>query len=153
MNPISNPNIQVSFEYMAHTTITTMTHKQLWSCLNPKCLELGYGRSKSNAFMMPDGREDFLCECGTTRNFCKYDRENKEPIENLQTKMKDRVKEELNRYSNFYNKYYGVDVTLRQEHVSSLWNKIFFMSDVDFTLELIKSKKENNYVIEGSVNV
>ena len=60
--------------------------------------------------------------------------------------LKEKVKEELDRYSDFYKKYYNADVTLRQEHVGSLWNKIFYISDVEFTTDLIKFKKENGYV-------
>lgn len=140
-----NPNIQVAFEYMANTTIATMTHKQLWTCLNPECLELGYGRSRTNEAWADRG-EDFLCDCGSRKMFCKYENEDKAPIEDLQYKLKEKVKDELNRYSNFYKEYYNVDVSLRQEHISTIWNKIFYISETDFALELIKLKNENNYV-------
>mgnify|MGYP001067820442 FL=1 len=143
--PTANPNIQTSFEYMANTIIASMSHKQLWTCLNPKCLELGYGRSKSNEAWADSG-EDYLCDCGSRKVFCKYEKEEKASIEDLQYELKKKVKEELNRYSHFYKKYYNVDMTLRHEHVSTVWNKIFYISDVDFTLDLINSKNENNYV-------
>ena len=57
--------------------------------------------------------------------------------------MRQRVKDTLNKYSDFYETYYGLEVTLRYEHINSLWNKIFSMSDVDFTLELVRTKKEH----------
>ena len=130
---------------MANTIIASMSHKQLWTCLNPKCLELGYGRSKSNEAWVDRG-EDYLCDCGTRRTFCKYENEEKAPIEDLQYELKEKVKEELDKYSNYYKNYYNVDMTLRHEHVSTVWNKIFYISDVDFTLDLINSKNESNYV-------
>ena len=130
---------------MANTIIASMSHKQLWTCLNPKCLELGYGRSKSNEAWVDSG-EDYLCDCGTRRTFCKYENEEKAPIEDLQYELKEKVKEELDKYSNYYKNYYNVDMTLRHEHVSTVWNKIFYISDVDFTLDLINSKNESNYV-------
>jgi len=145
MKPISNPNIQASFKYMANTIIATMSHKQLWTCLNPKCLDLGFGRSRSTD-SWADREEDYLCDCGTRRAFCRYEKEEKASIEYLQSMLKEKVKEELDRYSDFYKKYYNVDMTLRHEHVSSVWNKIFYISDVDFTTDLINFKKENGYV-------
>jgi len=145
---VSNPNIQISFEYMANTIIAAMSHKQLWTCLNPECLELGFGRSKTSE-VWADREKDYLCDCGTRRLFCKYKKEKKAPIEDLQGKLKSKVKEELVRYSDSYKRYYGVDVTLRQEHVGHLWNKIFYISDVDFTIDLLELKKRNNHVKEN----
>ena len=145
MKPISNPNIQTSFEYMANTIIASMSHKQLWTCLNPKCLELGFGRSRS-VEAWADREEDYLCDCGTRRAFCRYEKEEKAPIEDLRSRLKEKVKKELDSYSDFYNQSYIVDMTLRHEHVSSVWNKIFYISDVDFTIDLINFKKENGYV-------
>ena len=130
---------------MANTIIASMSHKQLWACLNPKCLELGYGRSKSSE-VWADRGEDFLCDCGSRKIFCKYEKEDKAPIEDLQYELKEKVKEELDKYSNYYKKYYNVDMTLRHEHVITVWNKIFYISEVDVALELIKYANENNHV-------
>ena len=67
-------------------------------------------------------------------------------MEDLRSRLKEKVKKELDSYSDFYKQYYNVDMTLRHEHVSSVWNKIFYISDVDFTIDLINFKKENGYV-------
>ena len=47
MKSISNPNIQTAFEYLADTVIASMSHKQLWVCLNTTCIEHGRGTNWS----------------------------------------------------------------------------------------------------------
>ena len=139
MDQIANPNIQISFEYLADTVIASMSHKQLWVCLNRSCMEHGLGRNWT-----PDpswDREEFyLCECGRRRMFCKYNEEEEIPIEGLRDDVKKLLLKELDRYSDTYKRMYGFDVTLRQEHISTIWNKVFRMTDTDLTLKLIEEK-------------
>ena len=142
MNSISNPNIQNAFEYMADTVIASMSHKQLWVCLNTNCIEHGRGTNWT-----PDPASDrdiaFFCECGTRRIFCKYNNEENIPIEELRDGVKHLLQKELLQYKSVYKRLYGVDVTLRHEHISTIWNKVFFMSDTDFTLELLEKRRNS----------
>ena len=141
---ISNPNIQISFEYMANTTIANMNHKQLWTSLNQECSEpIGHSNYRDITPWADSGRNINFWDCDHNRKMCKYQEDKKVPIEKLQHMMRQRVKDMLNKYSDFYETYYGLEVTLRYEHINSLWNKIFSMSDVDFTLELVRTKKEH----------
>ena len=141
---ISNPNIQISFEYMANTTIANMNHKQLWTSLNQECSEpIGHSNYRDITPWADSGRNINFCDCEHNRKMCRYQEDKKIPIEKLQHMMRERVKDMLNKYSDFYETYYGLEVTLRYEHINSLWNKIFSMSDVDFTLELVRTKKEH----------
>ena len=148
MGQIANPNIQLSFEYLANTVIASMSHKQLWVCLNKSCMEHGLGRNWTPDPSWDRG-EFYLCECGSRRMFCKYNEEEEIPIEGLRDDVKKLLLKELDRYGDTYKRMYGVDVTLRQEHVSTIWNKVFRMTDTDFTLELIGEKnareKENRF--------
>ena len=146
MDQIANPNIQISFEYLADTVIASMSHKQLWVCLNKSCMEHGLGRNWTPDPSWDRG-EFYLCECGSRRTFCKYNEEEEIPIKGLRDDMKKLLLKELDRYSDTYKRLYDVDVTLRQEHISTIWNKVFCMTDTDFTLELIgekSAKKEEN---------
>lgn len=139
---ISNPNIQTAFEYLADTVIASMSHKQLWVCLNKSCIEHGLGKNWSPD---PTWERDisYFCECGSRRIFCKYNNEENIPIEELRDKLKKLLKEELFQYNSVYKRLYDVDVTLRQEHIATIWKKIFCMTDTDFTLELIGERKNN----------
>ena len=141
---ISNPNIQISFEYMANTTIANMNHKQLWTSLNQECSEpIGHSNYRDITPWVDSGRNINFCDCEHNRKMCRYQEDKKIPIEKLQHMMRERVKNMLNKYSDFYELYYGLEVTLRHEHITILWNKIFSMSDIDFTLELVRTKKEH----------
>ena len=142
MKSISNPNIQTAFEYLADTVIASMSHKQLWVCLNTTCIEHGRGTNWS-----PDPASDrdiaFFCECNNRRVFCKYNNEEDVPIEELRDGVMKLLQKELFQYKSVYKRLYGVDVTLRHEHISTIWNKVFCMSDTDFTLDLIEQRKDN----------
>ena len=141
---ISNPNIQISFEYMANTTIANMNHKQLWTSLNQECSEpIGHSNYRDITPWADSGRNINFCDCEHNRKMCRYQKYKSITIKKLQHMMRQRVKDTLNKYSDFYETYYGLEVTLRYEHINSLWNKIFSMSDVDFTLELVRTKKEH----------
>ena len=121
---ISNPNIQTAFEYLADTVIASMSHKQLWVCLNKSCIEHGLGKNWSPD---PAWERDvsYFCECGSRRIFCKYNNEENVPIEELRDKLKKLLKEELFQYNSVYKRLYDVDVTLRHEHIATIWIKIF----------------------------
>ena len=140
---ISNPNIQVAFEYMANNTIAGMTHKQLWTSLNQDCSEnLGNSNHRDITPWVDTGKNINFCKCDENKELCMYQEDKDIPIEKLQYLMRQQVKDTLNKYSDFYELYYGLEVTLRHEHITILWNKIFSMSDIDFTLELVRTKKE-----------
>ena len=73
---ISNPNIQISFEYMANTTIANMNHKQLWTSLNQECSEpIGHSNYRDITPWADSGRNINFCDCEHNRKMCRYQKD------------------------------------------------------------------------------
>ena len=106
---ISNPNIQISFEYMANTTIANMNHKQLWTSLNQECSEpIGHSNYRDITPWADSGRNINFCDCEHNRKMCRYQKDKSIPIKKLQHMMRQRVKDTLNKYFRDYNFKCGI---------------------------------------------